>query len=186
MQKVNQLTHIAATLLKVYNQCKFILDVKELPDNFSSTLKSLSSAISDVNIWASLYAATIGKLADVPDNILSVVESHLLESISTVKPWATVNDVPRIITEIRGDLATRTSMLLFVDQVTALDMSGDKNYSEICKGLRSIAELYPEVDNPTNDTDRMHNLIHEYCTLGADAISNLINTTLVLSKEVNS
>ena len=118
MQKVNQLTNIAATLLEVHKKCKYIQDFAVLPDGFSSTLNSLSSAISDVNTWASLYAATIGKLADVPDDILSVVESRLLESIPNAKPWVSVTDVPRILTEIRSELATRTSMLLFVDQVT--------------------------------------------------------------------
>ncbi len=41
------------------------------------------------------------------------------------------------------------------------------------KSLRWLANMFPWVDNPHDDTDRMSNAIHLYCTAGADKIEQL-------------
>lgn len=41
------------------------------------------------------------------------------------------------------------------------------------KSLRWLANMFPWVDNPHDDSDRMSNAIHLYCTAGADKIEEL-------------
>ena len=41
------------------------------------------------------------------------------------------------------------------------------------KSLRWLANMFPWVDNPRDDADRMSNAIHLYCTAGADKIEEL-------------
>ena len=39
--------------------------------------------------------------------------------------------------------------------------------------LRWLANNFPYIENPKDDTDRMTNTIHVYCTTGADALEQL-------------
>ena len=41
------------------------------------------------------------------------------------------------------------------------------------KSLRWLANMFPYIENPEDDTDRMTNAIHIYCTAGADKIEEL-------------
>lgn len=41
------------------------------------------------------------------------------------------------------------------------------------KSLRWLANMFPWVDNPQDDADKMSNAIHLYCTAGADKIEEL-------------
>lgn len=41
------------------------------------------------------------------------------------------------------------------------------------KSLRWLANMFPYTENPEDDTDRMTNAIHIYCTAGADKIEEL-------------
>lgn len=42
------------------------------------------------------------------------------------------------------------------------------------KSLRWLANMFPYIENPEDDTDRMTNAIHIYCTAGADKIEELL------------
>lgn len=41
------------------------------------------------------------------------------------------------------------------------------------KSLRWLANMFPYIENPEDNTDRMTNAIHIYCTAGADKIEEL-------------
>ena len=41
------------------------------------------------------------------------------------------------------------------------------------KSLRWLANMFPYIENPEDDTDRMTNAIHIYCIAGADKIEEL-------------
>ena len=43
------------------------------------------------------------------------------------------------------------------------------------KSLRWLANMFPYTENPQDDTDKMSNAIHVYCTAGADKIEELQN-----------
>lgn len=63
--------------------------------------------------------------------------------------------------------------------VIKVKFSGEKNMNnknkEIpeVKSLRWLANMFPYIENPEDDTDRMTNAIHIYCTAGADKIEEL-------------
>lgn len=44
------------------------------------------------------------------------------------------------------------------------------------KSLRWLANIFPFVDKPQDETDKMSNAIHVYCTAGADKIEELAAT----------
>ena len=41
------------------------------------------------------------------------------------------------------------------------------------KSLRWLANMFPYTENPKDDTDKISNAIHVYCTAGADKIEEL-------------
>ena len=41
-------------------------------------------------------------------------------------------------------------------------------------GLRWLANMFPYIDKPQDETDKMSNAIHIYCTAGADKIVELL------------
>lgn len=43
------------------------------------------------------------------------------------------------------------------------------------KSLRWLANVFPLIENPEDDIDKMSNAIHVYCTAGADKIEELQN-----------
>lgn len=48
----------------------------------------------------------------------------------------------------------------------------NKEISEV-KSLRWLANMFPYIENPQDDTDKMMNTIHVCCTVGADKIVEL-------------
>ena len=44
------------------------------------------------------------------------------------------------------------------------------------KSLRWLSNMFPFVDNPKDETDRMSNAIHVYCSAGADKIEELVKS----------
>lgn len=41
------------------------------------------------------------------------------------------------------------------------------------KSLRWLANMFPYIENPQDETDKMSNAIHIYCSAGADKIEEL-------------
>ena len=62
-------------------------------------------------------------------------------------------------------------------------MSKEKEIPEV-KSLRWLANMFPLTDNPQDETDKMSNAIHLYCTAGANKIEELseINSKLLKDK----
>jgi hypothetical protein len=50
--------------------------------------------------------------------------------------------------------------------------NNNKELSEV-KSLRWLANMFPYTENPQDETDKMSNAIHVYCTAGADKIEEL-------------
>lgn len=50
----------------------------------------------------------------------------------------------------------------------------DKELPEV-KSLRWLANMFPFTESPKNETDKMSNAIHVYCTAGAKKIEELSN-----------
>lgn len=42
------------------------------------------------------------------------------------------------------------------------------------KSLRWLSNMFPFVENPKDETDKMSNAIHIYCSAGADKIEELV------------
>lgn len=52
-------------------------------------------------------------------------------------------------------------------------MEKNKNGMQEVNSLRWLANMFPYVENPQDDTDRLSNAIHVYCSAGADKIEEL-------------
>lgn len=52
------------------------------------------------------------------------------------------------------------------------------------KSLRWLANMFPYVEKPQDETDRMSNAIHIYCSAGADKIEEL--SKLLVEKNIES
>ena len=61
----------------------------------------------------------------------------------------------------------------------------EKTISQIpeIKSLRWLANQFPYIENPKDDTDRLSNAIHVYCTAGANKIEELAKTNFSLKIE---
>ena len=60
----------------------------------------------------------------------------------------------------------------------------NKEIQEV-KSLRWLANMFPYIENPEDDTDRMTNAIHIYCSAGADKIEELQKTVKLKFRKVN-
>lgn len=64
-------------------------------------------------------------------------------------------------------------------------MSNNKEIPEV-KSLRWLANMFPFTENPQDETDRISNAIHLYCTAGADKIEELSMINDELLKKLNT
>lgn len=62
-------------------------------------------------------------------------------------------------------------------------MSKMKEIPEV-KSLRWLANMFPYTENPEDDSDRMSNAIHIYCTAGADKIEEYASLLEVANNQL--
>lgn len=60
-------------------------------------------------------------------------------------------------------------------------MQNEKEIKEV-KSLRWLANMFPFIENPKDEEDKMMNAINVYCTAGADKIEELAEMVDLLSK----
>ena len=60
-------------------------------------------------------------------------------------------------------------------------MQNEKEIKEV-KSLRWLANMFPFIENPKDEEDKMMNTINVYCTAGADKIKELAEMVDLLSK----
>jgi polyhydroxyalkanoate synthesis regulator phasin len=67
-------------------------------------------------------------------------------------------------------------------------MSKFNNKKEIgeAKALRWLANMFPFIDEPKDNDDKINNIINLYCTAGADKIEELNEKVIKLEEKVNS